>query len=210
MRRNNISGQTFGRLTAIGIAGISAKQSLIWECLCVCGGKKNALAYELRSGKVSSCGCKIKEGVAVTHGYARKGQKRSPTYSIWAAMLQRCRNPKDPAYAHYGGRGITVDSKWHSFVAFISDMGEAPKGMSLERKDNNKGYEKANCVWSTTAQQASNRRNNVWVLLDGEKMLFTYALKKIGYDRANAYQKMKRAKLTHQEVIDLWQAQKSV
>jgi hypothetical protein len=54
-------------------------------------------------------------------------------YSAWKAMLQRCRNPKNTNYATYGGRGITVCSRWEKFEDFLADMGERPNGMTLDR-----------------------------------------------------------------------------
>lgn len=72
-------------------------------------------------------------------------------------MLQRCNNPRDPAYANYGGRGIRVCRQWHLFTAFIVDMGE-PNGLTIERKDNSGNYEPGNCVWATRAAQNRNKR----------------------------------------------------
>lgn len=74
-------------------------------------------------------------------------------------MKHRCLNPKDKRYKDYGGRGITVCSRWKkSFKNFIDDMGERPKGYSIDRKDNNKGYSPDNCYWATDKQQALNKR----------------------------------------------------
>lgn len=208
MKRNDLVGQTFGRLTVTGIFGFCKKKNVLWQCKCSCGGEAIAYAYDLKAGKVVSCKCKAKEGLHTTHGYARGGRKRSKTYSLWAAMVQRCTNPNDSAYVHYGARGIFVDERWKSFLLFLEDMGEAPEGMSLERKDNNKGYSKDNCVWATLAQQSRNKRSNVWVMVGSEKMVFCDALRKIGYEKANAYKKIREKKLTHQEVLDIWLAEK--
>jgi len=75
-------------------------------------------------------------------------------------MIQRCTNPKCRRYKDYGGRGITVCTRWLKFENFYADMGECPPGMTLERKDNNKGYYKANCRWATNKEQGNNKRNN--------------------------------------------------
>lgn len=83
-----------------------------------------------------------------------------PLYPIWGAMIGRCENADDPRFADYGGRGIAVCARWrNSFANFVSDMGQRPTPKhSLDRKDNNKGYDKTNCRWATTAEQSSNRR----------------------------------------------------
>lgn len=205
MKRNNLVGQKFGRLTVCEIARVVLpKQNVLWACLCECGGKADAYAYDLKSGRVKSCGCLIKEGAATKHGMARHGKARSSTYNIWAAMLQRCTNEKDAAYKHYGGRGIRAAEEWASFAAFFSDMGERPEGMSIERKDNNAGYNKENCVWASTSAQARNKRTTVFVIVGGEQVVFSGALKMLAYDKGNAYRTMKEKSLSHQEVIDLW------
>jgi hypothetical protein len=93
---------------------------------------------------------------------------RTPTYSSWNAMHARCTKPADVAYPYYGGRGITVCERWESYDAFCDDMGEKPAGMSLDRIDNDKGYEPGNCRWATPKQQNRNARFNVIVTYKGK------------------------------------------
>lgn len=95
------------------------------------------------------------------HGHARrraKGRAGTSTYYIWAAMIQRCTNPKNRDYKNYGARGITVCDRWRDFTNFLADMGEKPDGLSIDRIDNDGNYEPGNCRWATPAQQASNKR----------------------------------------------------
>jgi hypothetical protein len=74
-------------------------------------------------------------------------------------MRARCRDPKNVAFKHYGGRGIAVCERWReSFEAFLADMGERPEGTTLDRIRVNEGYEPGNCRWADAAQQASNKR----------------------------------------------------
>lgn len=95
-------------------------------------------------------------GLASNHGHC-VGGKSSPTYRSWTHMKNRCFSTKHHAYHRYGGRGITVCGMWLKFEPFLEDMGVRPKGMSIDRRDNDGNYEPGNCKWSTPAEQASNR-----------------------------------------------------
>lgn len=100
-------------------------------------------------------------GVWTKHGH-RRATAPSPTYSSWAAMRQRCLNPRSQRWEQYGGRGITVCERWvSSFPNFLEDMGERPEGTSIDRIDVNGNYEPGNCRWGTTAQQVATRRVSI-------------------------------------------------
>ena len=81
--------------------------------------------------------------------------KPSSTYSTWRAMRYRCSNPKN---THYYQKGIRVCERWDSFINFLEDMGERPKGMTIDRIDNTKGYSPENCIWSSITQQNNNKK----------------------------------------------------
>lgn len=82
--------------------------------------------------------------------------KQTSTYRIWAGMKNRCLNPKNKDFKHYGGRGITVCDQWMTFSNFFADMGERPGKLTLDRIDGAKGYEPDNCRWATMKQQRQN------------------------------------------------------
>ena len=113
-----------------------------------------ALGCNLRKkNNTTSCGC-FQSRRRTKHGLAKTTE-----HNVWAMMIQRCTNSKTNKYKNYGGRGITVCSRWlRSFPAFYKDMGPRPHGSTLDRIDNYKGYSKSNCRWSTIVDQNRNRR----------------------------------------------------
>ena len=161
-------GEVFGRLTVTG-GPIRKGRYLHVPVLCSCGAVALPEQNNLRRGKISSCGCLNRELVGArskTHGL-----RSNSVYPVWNAMKQRCQNPRDKGYENYGGRGIDVCEKWQTFEGFIEDMGLPPfKGAMLDRRDNDKGYNKDNCRWSTRKEQNSNTRKNVLYLYNGQQL----------------------------------------
>lgn len=110
-----------------------------------------------------------KANPAYCHGHCtRTGQ--SSEYMTWSQMIQRCHNPNNAAYQYYGGRGITVCDRWMKFSNFITDMGSRPIGYTLERRNNSLGYYPENCGWASRDENNRNKRNNIWLTLDGVTM----------------------------------------
>jgi hypothetical protein len=95
-------------------------------------------------------------------------------------MMQRCYNPKHRDYRYWGGRGIRVCERWHSFENFYEDMGNPPEGMTLDRKDNSGDYCKENCRWATKEEQQNNTRYNVWLEHEGERRTIAQWAREIG------------------------------
>lgn len=110
----------------------------------------------------------------------KHGMHNTKTYHAWESMKARCLNPNNAAYAHYGGRGIGVCVKWLDFLGFFADMGVSPEGMTLERIDNNRGYEKSNCKWASRTEQQGNRRNSVVLVFDGRSQVIEQWAKEYG------------------------------
>lgn len=102
------------------------------------------------------------------HGHATRNAP-SPEYNAWRALIQRCTNPRNPGYADYGGRGIRVCRRWlRSFSAFLADVGRRPTSQhTLERSNNDHGYEPGNVVWATRAEQLRNTRRTRHLTHDG-------------------------------------------
>ena len=155
----DITGQRFGRLVALRFVGKQGKQSM-WACLCDCGAETAGTISNL-GRSVTSCGCLHREKTATLnfkHGHTPRGARTS-IYARWGAMMNRCSNPTDLNWRHYGGRGIKVCERWHNFQDFLADMGEPPPGLTLDRIDNDRDYSNDNCRWVTMKDQAANRRH---------------------------------------------------
>lgn len=181
MKALDISGATFGRLTAIRPNGFDEQPSrrhITWLCQCSCGSQITVRLNGLRSGGTKSCGCINKSGEhRATHRMIS-----TPEYKTWARMKDRCYNKNSADYPLYGARGISVSADWRSsFESFYRDIGPRPNNKaSLDRIDSNGNYEKGNCRWADDYTQSRNKRNNVNLQLNGESMCLTDWAKRLG------------------------------
>jgi hypothetical protein len=162
LKRLDLTGERFGRLTAVSIDHITDGR-VFWLCRCECGEESVIRLGHLRSGHTLSCGClalRLVVSRSFVHGRARRGKARSREYISWALMIQRCTNPKRAEWKYYGGRGVAVCERWKSFENFLADMGARPGRKSLDRIDNDGNYESGNCRWATRKEQRANRRDS--------------------------------------------------
>lgn len=161
----NITGQRFGKLTAVGVTYHRGRRE--WSCLCDCGKTTFVPTGVLKAGRSKSCGCLRHELRArKTHGCSN-----NRTYITHQNMIQRCTNPEHPKYKDYGGRGIKVCARWGKFSNFLEDMGDRPQGMTIERVDNDGDYAPSNCRWATDMEQSRNKRTNRRIEYNGETMI---------------------------------------
>lgn len=164
----DLTGQRFGRLVVIERVGTRSRNAL-WKCKCDCGNEKEVLSGSLANGHTKSCGCfrsQFAREKVTTHGMCK-----TKLHGVWTAMKARCSNSHLESYSNYGGRGITVGDEWSDFINFYNWANSTGYNglLTLNRKDNEKGYCPQNCEWSTRKEQANNKRNNVWYEYRGEK-----------------------------------------
>lgn len=96
--------------------------------------------------------------MTITHGFARRGPKIR-LYHVWESMKKRCKNPNDPRWELYGGKGIKVCSEWLDFSKFYGwaiNHGYNDS-LQIDRTDNNKDYCPDNCRFVTIQQNCQNR-----------------------------------------------------
>ncbi len=157
-------GKKFGRLTVLRVERIGGKAKGI--CRCECGGEAAVQVNKLLDSHTRSCGCIRREETrlrSTTHG-----QTGTRTYRIWRAMIGRCQNANSDDYEYYGGRGIRVCERWLDYVNFLSDMGERPGKMEIDRIDNDGNYEPDNCRWASRTTQNRNSRHARMITYNGK------------------------------------------
>lgn len=161
----DITGQIFGRLTAIECVGSNNWNRCLWLCKCSCGNTKIVDGSSLRMGRTRSCGCLDREKHITHPNRTTHGQCGTRIYRIWKAMKNRCLNPNTPDYKRwYGSNGITVCEEWkNDFSSFYEwSMANGYRDdLSIDRIDPSGNYEPSNCRWADAKTQANNKRKKV-------------------------------------------------
>lgn len=169
------AGERYGRLTVI-VERKPGEPRV--KCRCDCGIDHSVLMTEW--GKTQSCGCLRAELLVARntkHGHS-PAKGATSIYMTWGDMVGRCTNPTHKRWADYGGRGITVCERWRDFRNFLADMGDRPSPqMTLDRIDNDRGYEPGNCRWVSQSTQNRNRRPSAYAGLERDPMTGRYRAK---------------------------------
>ena len=161
-------GQRFNRLVVEAELPERMWGKRAYRCRCDCGAEVRTTGNHLKRGNTQSCGCYQRDRVRETH-LTHGRPLTDKTYQCWLNMRRRCTDETQPRYDRYGGRGIKVCERWQSFENFLADMGEKPRGKSLDRYPDNDGdYESSNCRWATPGQQNRNKSNNRLITFDGK------------------------------------------
>jgi hypothetical protein len=166
---------------------------------CDCGKMFELALCRLRTGTTTHCPDPI-HSKKRTHGACG-----TPTHDAWEGMHARC-NARTGVCAHaYRDRGITVCELWSGpsgFTNFLADIGERPSGLTLDRIDNDRGYEPGNCRWTTRLTQMRNTRRSIWINLSGERLAFAEACRRAGVSRDTIRWKVRSTGRTYQAAFD--------
>lgn len=184
INKKEMIGKRFTRLLVIGIEKVGKRFCFL--CQCDCGEQRVVKPERLTDRGTISCGCFRRERMT-THNLSR-----DPIYKTWQGLKHRCFNKSNKRYKRYGGRGITVCKRWMSFENFYKDMAPRPKGTSIERINNNKGYSKSNCKWATMKEQMQNTSRNVYIEHHGKRMTQKKWAESLGITPGNLNWRLKK------------------
>ena len=178
----DISGQKYGRLTALYRLHNYHKNGTYWLCVCDCGNLSEVNIKDLRKGNTKSCGClrgnhcskiHLSRGKPSKHGYKHKNDNPR-IYRIYRNMLSRCYYHKCDRYKNYGGRGIKMCDEWYNdfqnFNIWAMNNGYNDT-LTIDRIDVNKNYSPDNCRWVTLKQQCRNTTKNVYLTYNGKRQI---------------------------------------
>jgi hypothetical protein len=184
--RIDITGQTFGKWTALEYAGNQR-----WKCRCACGAERTRDGRSLRLCRSVSCKrCSLAEKhPRTTHGHARTRLHR-----IWLGMRRRCLNTDDAAFRRYGARGIVIDPAWNDFTAFHAwaIANGYLDHLTLDRRNNDGPYSPINCRWATHAQQNRNYSRVIYVDYNGKREPLIDLAERFGLNPATLRQRVQR------------------
>lgn len=136
-------------------------------------------------------------------GKPKHGMSRDPLYKLWLNVKDRCRNPRNPYFHNYGGRGISLHPAWaESFPAFRMGVGERPSpAHSLDRIDNDGHYRPGNVRWVTKKQQARNQRKNHLLTHNGVTKPIAEWAEEIGLRPSTLHYRVTRGGMSDSEAV---------
>ena len=184
-------GRKFGKLEVIKYLYTNAKNKTIYLCKCECGNLKEVKRNSLVTGHTKSCGCIPKKG------NLKHGQKRTKLYGLWLNIKDRCNNKNNSHFKYYGEKGIKMCEQWandySAFMKWALENGYV-EGLSIERIDNNKGYEPSNCKWITKEEQARNRSYTKFQIINNKEMSLIEIAREFNIIPSTVYSRYRRGK----------------
>lgn len=158
----DLIGKRFNKVTVVELLGRDKRHNVIYKCVCDCGNYLTRARSGLKvTNSCRKCAC-AKRGFE-TRKYENLRNWKS-AYHSWRGMKSRCLSEKDTHYKYYGALGIGICEEWldseNGFLNFFNDMGERPKGETLDRIDAHGNYCKENCRWADLTTQAYNTKRD--------------------------------------------------
>lgn len=168
--KRDIVGKKFGRLTVLQPIGRTNNGTIVYKCKCDCGNYHHASTNSLRQYVIKSCGC-LKRDLIESKPFKTHGMTKTRIYKIYQDMIARCYKQNNTSYCRYGAIGVKVCDRWlESFENFYNDTKNGyDEHLTLDRYPNVKGnYSPDNFRWATYQQQSENKKNTIYLNIDGE------------------------------------------
>lgn len=191
-------GLRSGRLVILRAWRDNERGETLCECRCDCGNVITGRVYDVKHGRMRSCGCR-----GGNHKHDLCGTR---VYRIWQAMKNRCRNKNAPNYKFYGGRGIRYCPEWEDFNNFLSwaKSNGYRDDLSIDRIDCDGDYCPENCRWATMEEQQANKRKNYSLIFNGEKVCLRQYCALVGVSYTMLTTRLKRKKTTITEIQEFY------
>ena len=127
----------------------------------------------------------------------KHGMSHSRLYRIWDDIRGRTLRPSNTYWENYGGRGITLYEPWKKFIPFMewALANGYSDDLLIDRIDNDGPYSPDNCRWVTRAVQNRNKRTNVWIDYQGERICQADLAARLGVHYTTIYHRLKTGKL---------------
>lgn len=159
----DLTGRRFGKLTILQRHGSTVQGLALWRCRCDCGTEFNRSGSEIRvageKARCRTCGYDSMVSNRTIHG-----ETGTYLHTAWMNARRRVTDKSHPRFDDWGGRGITMFVEWMgSYGEFreyvLNTLGPRPsEDHTLDRADNDKGYEPGNLRWATHSEQQLNKR----------------------------------------------------
>lgn len=187
----DLEGKVFRNFRVIGIKEIrkmNGRNHNFLECECLlCGNLCIVKQATVVRGEQESCGCSRHRPRPQTE---KHGGAKTKLYKCYIRMIRRCYDKNLERYPRYGGRGIAVEPEWlgdNGFTNFREwSLKQEPnieqllgkKGLQLNKIENDSNYSPSNCNFIPDLDQYKNKKNTIWVEIDGQKMSLLEAVEK--------------------------------
>jgi len=133
---------------------------------CHCGNFFITTIQYVKDCKTTSCGCLSSRNTFNARNVERStkhGLEKHPLYKRFRHMLDRCYKETNNRFYTYGARGIKVEpylQKLENYITYIESLPNAyGEGLSVDRIDNDKGYQRGNLRWVNSFIQNANKSN---------------------------------------------------
>ena len=190
--------QIFGKLTVKELTVNRKHKQKVYLCQCECGSFVEVMSANLKKGNSKSCGCSRAKTSATRMALLnlKHGETKTKLWKTWSGIVERTTCSTSSHYKRYGGAGIGIYKDWLIYENFAQYIGQPPSiTHSIDRIDNNKGYEPNNIRWATAKEQAHNRKTNVYVKINGKKVVSSEAAKILNVSKSTISRWVKQNKL---------------